>query len=81
MIVFGGHSTFKKLNDVYAFNISGCRWIKLSVSGDIPPAKFGHSQNMIRSTMLVVFGGAPAVGIQTHDVYTLDLGKKVLIKL
>lgn len=53
-------------------DINNCKWHKMSCSGDIPPARYGHTACIIGSRMFV-FGGKGENGNIYKDIYFLDL--------
>ncbi|KAF2069331.1 hypothetical protein CYY_009352 [Polysphondylium violaceum] len=72
ILLFGGHSGTKRLNDLYIFNTETNEWSqpKLSVdSEETPQPRAGHSASMIGHHM-VIFGGGD--GHIINDFYGLD---------
>lgn len=62
LVLFGGYSCSKDYeaqthyNDLFTLNLSTLFWNKLSLKGDIPDPRFGHSTN-IYQRKLYLFGG------------------------
>ena len=56
VVLFGGQDN-TPLNDLWTYRLDEARWLKLSPSGALPPARFGHTSLIDSQGRLIVFGG------------------------
>lgn len=57
MVLFGGSNGDKIFNDLYIFNLSLLRWIKIDAEGEAPTPREGHIAKMIGNDKMFVHGG------------------------
>jgi len=76
MILFGGRTSvpgsWLAQNDTWAFDLQTNQWIKLSPSGQLPPAR--HSHGMVYDSQLqkiLLFGGSTDLAL-CNDIWTYD---------
>ena len=78
MVVFGGYDDLNDAqNDTYAldFNVTPASWTLVSISGDKPAPRYGHSA--VWTPMgIMVFGGRNGTGEFFDDCWKLELSKK-----
>lgn len=78
MIVFGGYTnSVVASTETYTldFSVILASWTKLSPSGDIPPARYGHSAvwgQMLGVGQMIVFGGRDNSGELLDDCWRLE---------
>jgi len=92
MYVFGGRSPdipgevsnqLWRLNVPYspiAYGGGGNSWEKMSLSGEVPPALYGHAINT-DSTNLYIFGGADSTMTARSDIYIISLTTFICTKI
>jgi hypothetical protein len=77
LVVFGGLDGSDVRNDTWVLGLDGRgHWHRLSVAGDPPPARWGHSAvyDPLRRRMLVVCGALDGSGLYgANDVWALSL--------
>lgn len=81
ILIFGGRidvsqtSTYTCFNDVYLLCTQRLLWMRVSVLGDIPPARSGHCAAVLGSGMYI-FGGVSNTCYCSSDMYVLETNKK-----
>ncbi|KAH3763989.1 Cell division control [Pelomyxa schiedti] len=73
MIIFGGMSNGKKLNDMWTFDISSKAWLKPSTRGTAPPGMRGHAAAVIGDEMFVCTCDPPS-SPSSMAMFKLTLG-------
>mmetsp|Transcript_46212 Transcript_46212/g.88190 ORF Transcript_46212/g.88190 Transcript_46212/m.88190 type:complete len:1493 (-) Transcript_46212:386-4864(-) len=74
--VFGGSlmTTGQKTNDLFMLNQDRMEWVRLEVTGAIPPPRDGHCAAYDEQRkQLVVFGGRSADKKRLNDLHVLDV--------
>eukprot|EP01132_Coremiostelium_polycephalum_P010323 gene10323-12668_t len=71
LLLFGGHSGTKRLNDIFIFDTELCEWSQptLHPDSEIPNPRAGHSASIIGNHMVLFCGGD---GHILNDFYGLD---------
>lgn len=73
LLIFGGCEDESKFNELFKINLKDNTIQKIQGYGEIPAAKFGHSANVV-GTSMYVFGGWN--GFETQDdLYQFSLSK------
>ena len=84
LYIFGGRSpdiVGEVSNEMWRLNVpfspiayggGGNTWEKITLTGEVPPALFGHSVNT-DSTNLYIFGGADSTFTPRNDIYIISL--------
>ena len=81
ILIFGGRidvsqtSTYTCFNDVYLLCTQRLLWMRVSVLGDVPPARSGHCAAVLGSGMYI-FGGVSNTCYCSSDMYVLETNKK-----
>ncbi|KAH3759121.1 small GTP-binding protein domain [Pelomyxa schiedti] len=76
MILFGGMSNGKKLNDVWTFDISTKVWLKPPTRGITPPGMRGHAAAVIGDEMFVCTCDPPS-SPSSMALFKLTLGSSI----
>ncbi|KAH9602280.1 hypothetical protein KSS87_015441 [Heliosperma pusillum] len=69
IVMCGGWDGKKWLSDVYVLDTISLEWTELSISGNVPPARCGHTATMVEKRLLV-YGGRGSSGIM-GDLWAL----------
>ncbi|XP_074292980.1 protein GLUTELIN PRECURSOR ACCUMULATION 3-like isoform X1 [Silene latifolia] len=69
IVMCGGWDGKKWLSDVYVLDTISLEWRELSISGNVPPARCGHTATMVERRLLV-YGGRGSSGIM-GDLWAL----------
>lgn len=72
--LFGGTHDRDAYNDVWELDVAGSTWKKIEATGDIPPARWGHSASLI-GKKIFVFGGE-IVGGKSNSMHVFDIESK-----
>ena len=75
LLIFGGKSKEKRLDDLYAYDLDEDRWMPLSPDGRRPDAREGAKMVALDENTAVLFGGK-GQGARFNDVYVLDMSSK-----
>eukprot|EP01060_Flectonema_neradi_P037606 TRINITY_DN7614_c0_g1_i1.p1 TRINITY_DN7614_c0_g1~~TRINITY_DN7614_c0_g1_i1.p1 ORF type:complete len:414 (+),score=45.68 TRINITY_DN7614_c0_g1_i1:49-1290(+) len=70
MIIFGGFSGDKCLNDIYSLDLNTYIWSKITPTGQSPCARGGHS-SVVHNNSLLIFGGWDTSLKYHNDVWKL----------
>jgi hypothetical protein len=77
IVVFGGHfyknkvEGFQYLNDTYFLDIELSKWLKPTITGKVPPQRYGHSA-IFAGGIILIFGGKGPKETIYNDLYTFD---------
>ena len=73
MLVFGGASESRYLNDVWAFSLVSETWSRIEAAGTPPTPRLGHSAiyDPVRKRM-IVYGGVDSLHNALGDLWELD---------
>ena len=81
LVLFGGATLEKLLDDVHVFNMAKLKWSKLKCGGTAPSPRYEHAAAFYSSiNALCVFGGAVAEK-PLNDVHILNLATNTWIKV
>lgn len=77
IVIFGGHyyknkiEGFCYLNDTHFLDIELSKWLKPTITGKVPPQRYGHSA-IFAGGIIIIFGGKGPKGVVYNDLYTFD---------
>lgn len=77
IVIFGGHfyknkvEGFNYLNDTHFLDIELSKWMKPTITGKIPPPRYGHSA-IFAGGIILIFGGKGPKETVYNDLYTFD---------
>jgi len=73
VILFGGSSGHKYINDTFTFDVETLRWEKITTHQEPPSPRYKHQSVVVKDFMFVIGGGNYRPRGETIDVYRLDL--------
>lgn len=83
LVIFGGRidvantTSYTCFNDVHILNLESLLWIRISVLGNIPTPRSGHSA-ATSGTRIYIFGGVSNTVYCSSDIYMLELHPKIV---
>ena len=73
--VFGGKDESNRLNDIWCFGLSDCKFQRLKDDGEIPVVRNGHTLDYYQGK-LYVFGGIHDITWELDDLHIYEIKVK-----
>lgn len=72
LYLFGGKGAEDRLNDIWSFGLSDCKYKRLPENGVLPAVRNGHTMNYVNGRLLV-FGGIHDITWELDDLHIYDI--------
>jgi type IX secretion system substrate protein/galactose oxidase-like protein len=72
MFVYGGLGELEPLNDMWYYDINENRWEENTLSGEQPPARYGHTITPVNDGSVLILGGKDSEGNKLKDFWRMN---------
>lgn len=72
LYIWGGKGQNGSLGDMWSYDIISNEWTERTMSGSVPPARYGHSTTITNNGTTYILGGKSAEGTCLRDFYRIN---------